>query len=97
MITEDNLFNSKYAAIEYPTVIIYFFRFGNVPNDFEMNYFHCSGSETGIENCPHSGYHNCGENEAAGVVCFVGSTCKIYKHIMKSKFYFYLWCAMCHC
>ena len=51
-----------------------------------MNYFHCSGSETGIENCPHSGYHNCGENEGAGVVCFTGSTCKICKHMVQSKF-----------
>jgi len=44
-------------------------RYGDVALPFIMDDVLCNGSETDIMNCPHSEYHNCGGNEAAGVVC----------------------------
>ena len=45
------------------------FRYGNVPENFEMDDVKCIGSEDRIEECPHQDTDNCGGSEGAGVAC----------------------------
>jgi len=43
--------------------------FGNVSQDFVMDNVRCNGSEKDIRDCPHKTRSDCGEHEAAGVIC----------------------------
>ena len=63
------------------------FRFGKVPDIFEMDDVKCIGSEGGIESCPHKDIDNCGVSEGAGVVCTNGGKYEAQKRALE-LFYF---------
>ena len=43
--------------------------FGSLGGDFLMDNVACRGHEASLELCHHTEDHNCGETEAAGVMC----------------------------
>ena len=43
--------------------------FGRVQVNFAMDDLKCSGTERGLNDCPHNPRHNCGTHEGAGVRC----------------------------
>ena len=43
--------------------------FGSLGGDFIMDNVACQGHEAGLDLCHHTEDHNCGETEAAGVMC----------------------------
>ena len=45
--------------------------FGNVETPFSYDNVACNGHEKTLDDCPHDDVHNCGEEEAAGVICII--------------------------
>ena len=62
------------------------FRFGSVPDNFEMDDVMCIGSENRIEDCPHKDTDNCAVSEGAGVVCINKGKYKTQKRTLELLF-----------
>jgi hypothetical protein len=43
--------------------------FGTVPETFSYSNVQCKGSESTLQDCPHSTYDSCYGYEGAGVIC----------------------------
>ena len=45
--------------------------FGQVEASFSYDNVACSGNEKELDDCDHENYHNCNQEEAAGVICII--------------------------
>ena len=67
------VFNVQDTINQYPITCITILSYGYVPDTFIMSEVNCTGSESRIEDCPHSesdeAIHDCSQGEGAGIVC----------------------------
>ena len=58
-----------YFLVYSGAIAIYIFPYGT--GDIHLDDLHCTGSESRLIDCPHSGagVHNCSHSEDAGVLC----------------------------